>query len=138
MRFNFLQMFPEKSYRLKTIDATLEIVLFAAEYEKYLSILHEDLKLSTANEILEANDSIVRAVFLYPGQIETLRVIHDKGPLFDGDVPSKVARDFLLTTGLVTKIVVKGVEGFNACTSKGSRVFRLADAMISDVSIKRK
>jgi hypothetical protein len=131
-------MFPERSYKLKTIDASLEIVLFADEYEKYLSILHEDLKLSTENEILEANDSIVRAVFLYPGQIETLKAIHDQGPLFDGDVPSKTARDFLLSTGLVTKIVVKGEQGFNACTYKGSKVLKLVNVMLSDVSIKRK
>ena len=118
-----------KSNSISPRGKVLEATLTGEVYGKYLSILHEDFELSINDEITEANDTIVRAIFLYPGQIETLKAIHDQGPLFDGDIPSKAARDYLLITGLVSKVVVKGEQGFNACTYKGSRVLRLIKEM---------
>lgn len=55
-------------------------------------------------------------------QIETLRAIHDRGPLYDGDVPSKAIRDELLEMDLIEKVVVGGEQGFQACTYFGSSV----------------
>ena len=65
-----------------------------------------------------------REVPLSANQIETLRVIHNSGPTWDGDVPSKVARDVLLAYGLIAKVVVRGEDGFQACTYRGRAVLR--------------
>ena len=65
-----------------------------------------------------------RDIPLRANDIETLRVIHDNGPVWDGDVPSKAARDTLLSYGLIEKIVSGGEEGFQACTYRGRAVLR--------------
>lgn len=49
-------------------------------------------------------------------------------PLFDGDVPSKSGRNSLLEKGYIAKVVVKGEDGFNACTHKGMWAHRLLEA----------
>ena len=58
---------------------------------------------------------------------ETLRALHTKGPLWDGDVPSKSGRDDLLRDGLAAKVIVRNEEGYQACTYLGHRVLRCGE-----------
>lgn len=60
-----------------------------------------------------------------PNARETLVALCTRGPLWDGDVPSKEGRDFLLKYGLAAKIVLKNnAQGYQAATYKGSHAYR--------------
>lgn len=50
---------------------------------------------------------------------DTLAALVESGPLWDGDVPSKVGRDTLIATGLAVRIVVRGSDGYTAATYAG-------------------
>ena len=62
-----------------------------------------------------------------PHHHEALYQLHAKGPVWDGDVISKQHRSDLLDIGACSKVVVKGQEGFNACTYLGRRLLRVYD-----------
>lgn len=54
---------------------------------------------------------------------DVLRCLFDKGPTWDGNVPSKLGRDELLEKGLAVKMCMqKGEQGFQALTYKGHSV----------------
>jgi hypothetical protein len=84
-----------------------------------LELLHVDIENDSATEIAEACKLIVQAESLTGGARSTLRACYSVGPLNDGDVPSKSGRDDLLSLDFAAKIIVKGLEGYNACTQKG-------------------
>jgi len=52
-------------------------------------------------------------------EIDTLIALVERGPLWDGDVPSKWGRDDLIDKGLAVRIVVNGADGYTAATYKG-------------------
>ncbi len=56
---------------------------------------------------------------------ETLKAMYDHGPLFDGDLTSKVGRDELANKQFCTRIVVKGDQGYNAVTADGVQALRV-------------
>ena len=53
------------------------------------------------------------------GQLDTLVALVENGPCWDGDVPSKAARDELIDQGLAIRVVVKGENGYTAATYTG-------------------
>lgn len=56
---------------------------------------------------------------------ETLQAIYSRGPLSDGDVPSKVQRNELLSIGVINKCVVNGEDGYQSCNYLGRDVLRV-------------
>jgi hypothetical protein len=82
---------------------------------------------SSTKEIWEAIDLIVIAESLSPAARGTLEACHNRGPLFDGDIPSKIGRDELFRNMLLSKVVVQGEQGYNACTQKGFWVLKVLD-----------
>lgn len=58
---------------------------------------------------------------------EQLWQLHAHGPLWDGDVISKVDRSELLDIGACAKVCVKGQDGYNACTYFGRAMLRIYD-----------
>lgn len=56
--------------------------------------------------------------------LETLSQLHDSGPVWDGDVCSKSARDALLESGAACKVLFKGGHGCNACTYLGAEMLK--------------
>ena len=83
-----------------------------------------DVALDTRNE-QEHNFKIIDESINFTGKFsvsDTLVGMHDHGPLHDGDVVSKAERDRLLSGGYCAKVVVKGLEGFNACTYRGRKL----------------
>lgn len=58
---------------------------------------------------------------------EALYQMHKHGPVWDGDVISKADRDELLAIRACAKVVVKGEDGFNACTYFGRSLLRIFD-----------
>jgi len=58
---------------------------------------------------------------------EQLRQLVMEGPVWDGDVVSKSARDNLLRWDLAVRVFVKGEQGFTAATYRGWNVLRAGD-----------
>lgn len=53
------------------------------------------------------------------GALDTLIALVERGPVFDGDIPSKVGRDKLLEMGFAFRTIVNGEDGYQAVTYKG-------------------
>ena len=86
-----------------------------------------DFKLDTQEERRENLKFIETA--LQTNNLDTLRALFKSGPLFDGDLPSKAERDWLVENGYCEKVVVKGEDGYNACTHKGAWLNRCLDSL---------
>lgn len=48
--------------------------------------------------------------------VDTLIALVEEGPVYDGDLPSKTARNDLVRWGYAVKVIVKGEDGFQAAT----------------------
>ncbi|MGU7773753.1 hypothetical protein ACV229_26665 [Burkholderia sp. MR1-5-21] len=57
------------------------------------------------------------------GALDRLIALVERGPLADGDVPSKAGRSALLEWGLAVRTVVNGEEGYQAATMDGVAAF---------------
>jgi hypothetical protein len=93
--------------------------------KELLEILNVSTELSTDAELINAVKLITHVQQMDAGQRDTIRAAYMLGPLDDGDVPSKSARDTLIADGYITKVVVKGEDGFNACTHKGRDAYKI-------------
>lgn len=60
------------------------------------------------------------------GMIDTLVALVERGPLWDGDLPSKVGRDSLIEAGLAVRVVVRGEDGWQAATYAGRDAYKAA------------
>lgn len=60
---------------------------------------------------------------LSSAQIEVLGQLVQNGPIWDGDVCSKAARDDLLDMGFASRACVKGEQGFTVANYHGWDVF---------------
>lgn len=99
-----------------------------ATLKELLDALHEGLDTSSAEEIKDACQLIVRVQAMNGAERDVLYAAYRRGPLFDGDVPCKSGRNSLLEEGFIAKVVVKGEDGYNACTHKGAWAYRLLEA----------
>lgn len=95
---------------------------------RLLEALHESVELSTPAELKSACELIIEVQAMSGAERDCICVGYQHGPLFDGDVPSKSGRDSLLEKGYMAKVVVKGEDGYNACTHKGAWAYRLLEA----------
>ena len=109
----------EASELLKKLDREdLELEIYKEVFGR--------IDLDTPNEI-KRNFAIIKD--LKTGVSDTLYGLFEQGPLYDGDVCSKQERDVLLDKGYCAKVVVKGQDGYNACTYKGRRLYRCFKAL---------
>ncbi len=99
-----------------------------ATLKQLLDALHESTELSSAEELKRACDLIIEVQAMDSAERDCVRAAYQRGPLFDGDVPSKSGRNSLLENGYMAKVVVKGENGYNACTPKGAWAYRLLEA----------
>lgn len=97
--------------------------------EKLLDVLHVGIDFDSNDRIGEAVKFIHTVQNLTSDQRDVIVASFENGPLYDGDVPSKTGRDQLIDIGFVSKVVVKGEEGYNACTYLGARAYRLIRTM---------
>jgi len=67
---------------------------------------------------------------------EQLYQLHSRGPVWDGDVVSKADRSALLDVDACAKVIVKGEEGFNACTYRGRQMLRIYDWLYGELGPK--
>ncbi|MBB3142799.1 hypothetical protein [Halomonas organivorans] len=89
----------------------------------------ERLDLCSQSELLEIIELADIAHDLGGGHYDVLRCCHSEGPVRDGDVPSKAHRDDLLEVGAIAKVVVRGEDGFNACTYRGRELMKAMEAL---------
>ena len=99
-----------------------------ATLKRLFDAIHESAETSSAVEIKAACELIIEVQAMDFNQRDCLCAAYRHGPLFDGDLPSKAGRNILLEKGYMAKVVVKGEDGFNACTDKGARAYRLLEA----------
>lgn len=95
---------------------------------KILESIHESDETSSPEELAKAVRLIVRAGKLTGGEVDTIIGAFKNGPIYDGDVPSKSARDGLLSEGFMAKVIVKGEDGFNALTYRGAMLYSIMEA----------
>jgi hypothetical protein len=99
-----------------------------ATLKELLDALHESTELSSPEEIKGACALIIRVQAMNGAERDTIRAAYRNGPLWAGDLPSKSARDTLSADGFMAHVVMKGEDGFNACTCKGAWAYRLLEA----------
>lgn len=99
--------------------------MMTATLKEMLDVLHVDTRISSTKEITEACNIITEVQNFDSGERDCIKACFLRGPLFDGDVPSKTSRNSLMEKGFIVKVVVKGEDGFNACTQKGFYAFKL-------------
>lgn len=82
------------------------------------------------DQLIPLNDVLAFALWhaLSSAAKETLRALVNKGPVEDGDVPSKCGRDELIILGLASKACVKGRQGFQTANYMGWEVLKAGDA----------
>lgn len=66
---------------------------------------------------------------------EQLYQLHKNGPVWDGDVICKGDRTALLKFGACAKVVVKGEDGFNACTYFGRMLLQIYDWLYGPLGV---
>jgi hypothetical protein len=106
---------PETSEPLNPQTILKDIHYMASEIDQSLASRAEMLFLIEMAEIEEQLDGAA---------IDTLHALFVNGPLYDGDIPSKRGRDFLVENDLVARITVKGEAGYNACTHFGDKMYK--------------
>ena len=57
-------------------------------------------------------------------EIDTLVALVERGPLWDGDLPSKVGRSDLRERGYAAMVVVNGQDGYTAATYAGRDAYK--------------
>jgi hypothetical protein len=73
-------------------------------------------------------DPICRRAFsiMSLAQRDGLRQLITQGPVWDGDVSSKAARDDLLQMGLASRACVKGEQGYTVANYRGYDVWQVS------------
>jgi len=99
-----------------------------ATLKQLLDAIHESTDLSSAEELKSSCELIIEVQAMDGAERDCIRAAYKRGPLFDGDVPSKSGRNSLLEKGYMAKVVVNGEDGYNACTYKGAWAYRLIEA----------
>jgi hypothetical protein len=90
--------------------------------------LNTDFSPMTQSEVDYFKEVASVALNLSAQEKTVLRACQQSGPLEDGDVPSKSGRDQLLDKGFVAKVIVKGEQGYNACTYRGHLALQVVTA----------
>jgi len=57
-------------------------------------------------------------------EIDSLVALVERGPVWDGDIPSKSGRDSLIEKGLASRVIVEGRDGYTAATYKGRDAYK--------------
>lgn len=99
--------------------------LIADDDKAILSAVDWDVTLNTSEENEAALKWLALARNAKGNAADTIRAAFTRGPLYDGDVPSKAGRDWCLEHDLISKVIVKGEWGYNALTYKGAWVYKL-------------
>jgi hypothetical protein len=106
------------------MDVRLEFRHAASRIEAATAVTRRELARLQTDEGREREIQQIAAA-ISNGELDTLMALCDWGPVSDGDVPGKDARDSLIDKGLATKVVIKGGrEGYQAATSRGLAVYR--------------
>ena len=121
-------------FRLCNLLLTDDLSLYVGNLkpnDAYLHLVDESLFPLITNKEIRLQLSrqfICRVRSMTSAERDCLRKAFEKGPLDDGDIPSKTGRDLLVHEGFMTQVIVAREQGFNACTYKGANAYKLLDA----------
>ena len=101
---------------------------------KILSEINLDIELSTTNELTSAIGIIVDVCSFTADAVVSLKALYNSSPLLDGDIPSKAGLYKLIENGYASKIIVKGQDGYNACTYKGAIAYKVVKCINAEVA----
>lgn len=104
------------------------------EVERLLSEIYLDINLSTDNELIDGIKVIIDVCNFTACSVTTLKALHENGPLFDGDIPSKSGLYSLIQYGCASKVIVRNKDGYNACTYKGSLAYKIIKVLNAETS----
>ena len=90
-----------------------------------LQIINCDPTLSTEAEVQDALTLIAEVDLFSQEQSDMICDCYQRGPIHDGDLTSAVARDLLVRGGYLSRVVMRGDEGYNACTYRGASAYQL-------------
>lgn len=90
-----------------------------------LDAVHLSIHDSTDKEIADAIKLIELSDLARANAFDTIIGLFQNGPLYDGDVPSKTERDWLVKNGLAAKVIYKGEDGYQALTYEGAKCYRI-------------
>lgn len=80
-------------------------------------------EIERAAEVRHMASSMLQFREMYHGAVSCLEALMNaKGPLWDGDVPSKAGRDSLLDLRLASRVIYGGKDGYTAATYLGREV----------------
>lgn len=91
-----------------------------ATIKQCLQILGEEEDTDNLHEIAY----IALWICLAGAEREQLRQLLFRGPVWDGCVVSKVARDYLITLGLATRVCFMGHQGYTAATYRAFTLWK--------------
>ena len=90
-----------------------------------LEVIHTSRELAVEDELKDAEELIRKTADLDSAARDTLAGIYERGPLWAGDLPSKMGQGVLLRQGFAVQVVMKGEDGYTACTYDGQSAYKL-------------
>jgi len=106
-----------------------EANLITEDDKVILALIGWDAMLNSSEENEMALKWLALARAADGNAVDCIKAAFARGPLYDGDVPSKAGRDWCLEQGLIAKVIVRGEWGYNALTYKGAWVYKVLIAM---------
>lgn len=103
--------------------------LITEDDKAVLASVDWDVTLNSSEENEAALKWLALARAAKGNAIDTIMAAFARGPMHDGDVPSKTGRDWCLEHDLIAKVIVRGEWGYNALTYKGAWVYKVLIAM---------
>lgn len=102
-----------------------EASLITEDDKAILTLIGWDVTLNSSEENEMALKWLALARSAKGNAVDCIKAAFARGPLYDGDVPSKAGRDWCLEQDLIAKVIVRGEWGYNALTYKGAWVNKI-------------
>lgn len=118
----------EKEERDQTPDKLIRL-FFTAEDDAAKKKHWDNLVARGYDVYLRSGGSDNREGFCY----DTLIALVEKGPVWDGNIPSKAGRDQLIDLGMAVRVIFKGEDGFTAATYLGSQLYKYCHGNASTI-----
>jgi len=80
-----------------------------------------------SDDVIAYDDAAFKiCTLLSSAQREVLKQLLFQGPVWDGNVPSKAARDDLISLGFATRCCFMGEQGYTAATYRAFTIFKVS------------
>ncbi len=87
-----------------------------------------------SNREIDENQQLVFIALEFTQACTLLALFHN-GPLHDGEIPDATERNWLRDQGFCSRMVMKGEDGYNACTYRGAWLTRCVIALSERINL---